>query len=185
MHARSARPLVGLGVALVAALGVLLVPATSAQAADTTVTFAITSAGLTITGPASTDLGSGTSGSNLTASLGTVTVSDARGLLTASWTATVTSTDFTTGGGTPAETIPKADVSYWSGPATGTTGIGVFTPGQLTGLLAQPLSAARTAYTLTLGVGNNSATWNPNLIISLPSSAVAGVYTGTVTNSVA
>ena len=57
---------------------------------------------------------------------------------------------------------------YWSGPATATTGIGVFTPGRLTALLAQSLSVPRTAFTLTLGVGNNSCTWNPSLIVAIP-----------------
>jgi hypothetical protein len=52
-------------------------------------------------------------------------------------------------------------------------------------ILAQSLSVPRTAFTLTLGVGDNSATWNPTLIVSVPASAVAGVYTGTVTHSVA
>jgi hypothetical protein len=35
--------------------------------------------------------------------MGPVTVTDARGSLTATWTATVSSTDYTTGGGTPAK----------------------------------------------------------------------------------
>jgi hypothetical protein len=76
-------------------------------------------------------------GTSITNPMGPVAVTDLRGALTATWTTTVSSTDYTTGGGTPAETIPKADVSYWSGPATATTGVGVFTPGQLTALLAQ------------------------------------------------
>jgi hypothetical protein len=163
----------------------LLFPATSAQASDTTVVFTLDAGALTISAPASSSLGHGAAGTALSAALGPVTVNDGRALLTASWVATASSTDFTTGGGTPAETISKANVSYWSGPATSTTGVGVFTPGQLTALLATSLSAPRTAFTLTLGVGNNSATWNPTLIVNLPSAAVAGTYTGTITHSVA
>jgi hypothetical protein len=34
-------------------------------------------------------------------------------------------------------------------------------------------------------VGNNTTTWNPTLIVTIPSTAVAGTYTGTVTHSVA
>jgi hypothetical protein len=157
----------------------------AATTGDTTATFTVTAGALSITVPASVNLGSGAASTSLTGPMGPVTVTDARGALTATWTTTVSSTDFTTGGGTPAETIPKASVSYWSGPATATTGIGVFTPGQLTAILAQSLSVPRTAFTLTLGVGNNSATWNPTLIVAIPASAVAGLYTGTVTHSVA
>jgi hypothetical protein len=152
---------------------------------DTTVTFTVTAGALSITVPASVDLGSGAAGTQITGNMGPVTVTDARAALVATWTATVSSTDFTTGGGTPAETISKANVSYWSGPATSTTGTGVFTPGQLTALLAQSLSVPRTAFTLTAGVGDNSATWNPGLIVNVPAAAVAGTYTGTVTHSVA
>jgi hypothetical protein len=161
------------------------VAAHAATSGDTTVTFTVTAGALSITVPASVDLGSGPPGGTITGNMGPVTVTDQRGALTAAWTATVSSTDFTTGGGTPAETISKSNVSYWSGPATATTGVGVFTPGQLTALLAQSLSVPRTAFTLTLGVGNNSATWNPSLIVNVPAGAVAGTYTGTVTHSVA
>jgi hypothetical protein len=114
-----------------------------------------------------------------------VTVTDARALLTASWTSTVSGTAFTTGGATTAETIPAANISYWSGLATSTSGVGTFTPGEATAALAQTLSASRTAYTLTLGVSNNSATWNPTLVVAVPASAVVGTYTGTITHSVA
>jgi hypothetical protein len=159
--------------------------ADAATSGDTTVTFTVGAGALSITVPASVDLGTGAAGTQITGQMGTVTVTDARAALTATWTATVSSTDFTTGGGTPAETIPKANVSYWSGPATATSGAGVFTPGQLTALLAVSLSVPRTAFTLTLGVGNNSCSWNPGLIVNVPVSAVAGLYTGTVTHSVA
>jgi hypothetical protein len=60
-----------------------------------------------------------------------------------------------------------------------------FTPGQLTAILAVALSVPRTAFTLTLGVGSNSCIWNPSLIVNIPVAAVAGLYTGTVTHSVA
>lgn len=160
-------------------------PADAATTGDTTVTFTVTAGALNITVPASVNLGSGAAATSLTGQMGPVTVDDLRGALTATWTTTVSSTDFATGGGTPAETIPKAAVSYWSDPATATSGIGVFTPGQLTALLAQSLSVPRTAFTLTLGVGNNSCTWNPSLIVAIPAATVAGLYTGTVTHSVA
>ncbi|WP_327321152.1 hypothetical protein OG735_00510 [Streptomyces sp. NBC_01210] len=57
-----------------------------------------------------------------------------------SWTATVSVTSCTTGGGSPAETIPKSRLAYWSGPATAKTGTGTATPGQGTPAQAQSLS---------------------------------------------
>jgi hypothetical protein len=58
-------------------------------------------------------------------------------------------------------------------------------PGQATALLAQSLSASRTAFSASATVGNNTTTWNPTLVVTLPSDAVAGLYSGTVTHSVA
>jgi hypothetical protein len=163
----------------------LLAAVPASAVTSTTVTVTIGAGALSISTPASADLGTVSPGASATGALGAVTVTDARALLTATWTASVVGTDFTTGGATPAETIPVADVSYWSGLATSTSGLGVFTPGQLTALLAQPISASITAYKLTLGVGNSTATWNPHVIIAVPAAAVTGVYTGTVTHSVA
>ena len=74
-----------------------------------------------MTAPATVDLGSGAPGTTITGALGAVTVTDDRALLTASWTADASATDWTTGGGTPAETIPAADVGYDPGTIT-TTG---------------------------------------------------------------
>jgi hypothetical protein len=139
---------------------------------------------LSISVPATADLGTTGPGSTAAGKLGTVTVSDTRNLLTVSWTASVISSDFTTGGGTPPETIPASVVSYWSGSATDTSGIGVFTPGQPNASLAVPIATSKAAFTVTLGIGNNSASWNPNLRIAVPLTALAGKYTGTVTHSV-
>jgi alpha-tubulin suppressor-like RCC1 family protein len=123
-------------------------------------------------------------GTTTSAQLGTVTVTDNRALVSASWTAVVSSTTFTTGVGSPALTIPTTDVTYWSGSATATSGTGTFTPGQSTSAGKQGLSVSRTAFTLTAGAGVNSASWNPTLGVTVPASAVAGSYTGTVTHSV-
>ena len=68
---------------------------------DTTVTFTVTSGALTMSAPGTAKFGSGGPGSTIKGSLGTVSVTDGRALVSASWTATVSSTDFTTGGGSP------------------------------------------------------------------------------------
>ena len=144
-------------------------------------------AGVAISAPASVNLGTRPTGTtSLSASLGSVTVSDTRGLVVlGSWTATVASTDFQTGAGTSNETIAKANIAYASLAATSSSGIGVFTPGQATVELAQSLSVSRTAFTGTALLLNNSVTWNPTIVVSIPSSAVAGTYAATITHSVA
>ena len=119
-----------------------------------------------------------------TAQLGTVTVTDNRALGSAAWTATVTSTTFTTGTGRGSRWVPAGQVSYWSGPATSSSGSSAFTPGQPTAATAQTLAASRVAFSLTGGSGDNSASWNPTLTISVPPMAAAGTYTATITHSV-
>jgi hypothetical protein len=90
-----------------------------------------------------------------------------------------------TGGGTAQETIPPAQVTYWSGPATATAGTGTFTPGQATSAAAVSLTTPRTAFSLISGTSITSASWNPTLSVSVPAAAVAGTYTATITHSVA
>ena len=160
--------------------------ATPAGAAQTSATFTLTAGTLALSVPGSANLGStGTGSTTTSAQLGAVSVSDARGTLGGSWTAAVSSSDFVTGGATANETITNDDVDYWSGPGTATSGVGTFTPGQLTSVLAVDLSTARTAFGAAAVVGNNTATWNPTVVVNLRSSAVAGTYAGTVTHSIA
>lgn len=175
------------GVFAVAGLAALGGMAPSAQAVDTTVTFTLTAAGgLGVNAPVSVDLGSAaTNAGSVSAQVGTVTVDDQRGLLAGSWTASVVSSDFTTGGATPEETIPAADVAYWSGPATAVSGTVVATPGQLTAAAAVVIDTSRTAFSATGIVGNNSASWDPTIVVTVPASAVVGTYSGTISHSVA
>ncbi len=173
-------------VAAGAAIVVAVPGVASAAPGDTSVTFSVSGGSLAISVPAGpVGLGSGLPGNSINGQLGNVTVTDTRALLTAAWTASAISTSFTTGSGTAPETIPATSVSYWSGTASAATGLGVFTPGQATSAQAQSLNVSRTAYSLTGGTGNNSATWNPTLVVAIPASAVNGTYTGTVTHSIA
>ncbi len=112
-------------------------------------------------------------------------MNDQRGALTAGWVTSVTSTAFTTGGATGPETISNASISYWSGAATSSSGLGTKTPGQATSANAVDMSVSRTAFTQSTGTGNNAAAWNPTLIVTPPAASVAGTYSGTVTHSVA
>lgn len=168
-----------LGLSALLALAALPLTATPAQAA---------APGLAITAPASVSLGTVTVGSSsISASLGTVRVSTASAVLhLASWTATVSTSGFTTGGGSAAELVPAGSVSYQSGPATAQAGLALnaCAPGQL---LAQPLSVPREAFScagLSL-LSSTSLSWNPTLVVSLPPGLVTGAYLGTITHSVA
>lgn len=168
-------------VAAVIGFGLVGMAVLPARADDTTVTFSITTAGLTINSPGSVSIGSVASGAtSIAGQIGPVTVTDGRATLNGSWTSTVTGTDFTTGGGTPAETIPNINVSYSPGPLTASTGTGTFTPGP-----GGQINVPRVAFTGTALVGNNTATWNPTLTVTIPAATVGGTYTGTVTHSVA
>ncbi|MEV0537869.1 hypothetical protein [Kitasatospora sp. NPDC050463] len=129
-------------------------------------------------------LGSAPPGGTLSAVLGSVSVSDGRGLATSTWTATVSATNFTTGGATSAETITTANVSYWSGPATSANGTVTVSPGQSDASTKQALNSPRSAFTST-GSGNSSTGWTPTLVVTVPAAAVHGTYTGTVTHSAA
>jgi hypothetical protein len=153
----------------------------------TTQNFTLTVAlgALAITVPAAVSLGNAAPSGSISAQLGTVQITDTRNSNPANWTVTVSATSFKTGGGTTPETIPTTAVSYWSGGFTAKSGLGTFTGGQITASDAVVLSASRTAFTHTSGLLNNSASFNPTLIIAVPAAALAGTYTGTVTHSVA
>ena len=83
---------------------------------------------LSITVPAGADLGTADPGGATNAGLGTVEVTDNRASSGATWTATVSATNFTTGAGTTAETIPAADATYFINALATTTGTATFTP---------------------------------------------------------
>jgi hypothetical protein len=182
------RHIVLAGAAVVAVAVVLsAAPASAAPSATTNATFDIVGAGLDITAPATASLGSGSPGTAISGSLGTVHVSDARGASDASWTATVTATNFQTGTGTPTERVLASDIDYWSGTASDSAGNGSFVPGQATASSAQPLSNVDplTAFTHDGGTGVNSVSWSPTLIVNVQASDEVGTYSGSVTHSVA
>ncbi|MGW7329173.1 hypothetical protein ACWGIU_11410 [Streptomyces sp. NPDC054840] len=136
-----------------------------------------------ITAPASANIGSAAPGSTTTVQLGQVKVTSSG---TLRWAATVSATNFTTGGGSPGQTIAPGNLSYWSGPVVSKTGPGTFSPGQPTAANQVTLNVARTAFTYSTALTTSSSViWQPTLIMSVPANAVSGSYTGTVTHSVA
>ena len=144
-----------------------------------TATVTVISGVLSITAPASASLGSADPGGTISANLGTVQVTDGRGF-GAGWTATVATTAFTTGRGTPPEIIPAGNASYAISALSQTTGSATFTFVPLTNLRITP----RAVVTATNVAGNTSATWNPLINIRVPASAIGGTYTATITHSV-
>lgn len=166
------KPLAIVALALTGSLGL----ASPASADPTVTTFSLTGGSLTlaVSGTATlTNEASGVSANSITGQLGTVTVTDARGG-TAGWVTSAISTMFT---GTIAGT-PSTDVLYTNGTITKT---GANT---VTGITAGSLVGALPVATATAVSGNNTASWNPTIDVSMPAGALATTYTGTVTTSV-
>ena len=147
-----------------------------ADAADTTTTFTIAAAGgLSISAPATANLGSVSSGAtSVSGSLGTVTVTDQRGLILGNWTATASSTNFAHSSNATYD-IAKTNAVYAAGLTSGDGGASAGVGGSL---VAPVIAAAR------LGAGNNTVTWNPTITVALSPTAVVGTYTATITHSV-
>jgi hypothetical protein len=172
-----------LGAAAVIGMALTSTAAFAAVAApETTVTFAVGTGLLSMTAPDSATLATGTGqpGTTISGLVGTTVVTDDRASLAATWTVSVSESDFTTGTLTSAETIPAGDVTYTAGSffTTGTITV-TATPATLT----LGTTAAEDVFG-TAGVGDNSATWNPTLDVAIPAAAVTGTYTGTLTQSV-
>ena len=146
-----------------------------ASADDTTTTFSLTGGTLTLSvggNAALTDEASGVDANTITGTLGVVTVTDGRGG-TAGWVTSAASSTFTGTG------LSVSDgVAYTNGTVT-TTGTG-----SVAAVSAQSLTTTAAAVaTATAVSGNNTATWNPTLDVSMPAGALAGAYAGTVTTS--
>jgi hypothetical protein len=164
-----------------AAAALVLASTLPAAAATTPTTFTIGAGALTISAPASANLGTVASGvGTLSGSLGgNVVVTDNRGLILGGWTASATSTDFSDGA-SPAHTIPATNVLYTPGAVT-VTGVVVAVP--LIGTLSN--TTALNVVTATGVLGSDSASWDPTLTVTIPAAAPAGTYSATLTHSVA
>jgi len=134
---------------------------------------------LSITTPASADLGTAVPGGTASVQIGIAQVSDDRAGAVG-WTATISATDLTTGAGTTAETIPAHDILYLIDGFTSTTGSATFTRTPETDLSG----TAQAVVTATNVDGDNSASWNPLIQVSVPGDAALGTYSATFTYSV-
>ena len=155
--------------------------ASAATSGITTATITVQGGSLSITVPA--DAGNlGTqidtvSGGTVSGPLGQIQVSDARGAVAGSgWVASVISSAFTPPAG-PA--IPASAVSYTAGTIAkiGTATYTANNPGNLTGVVP--------AVTATGITGDNSATWTPTINVVVAGGMAAGMYSATITHSVA
>ena len=147
---------------------------------DTTASITIQGGSLSITVPAAAgNLGSSAnnvSGETISGPLGQVQVNDARNAVAGSgWVASVISTAFTPPSG-PA--IPASDVGYTAGPIT-QVGTATYTPNN-----PSNLTGVAPAITATGITGDNSATWNPTINVTVPGGMAPGVYSATITHSV-
>jgi len=147
-----------------------------AAAGDTATTFVLAGGSLAVTVAPTAILTAGVTGaSSVSGSLGPVSVSDARGNKVG-WTVSDVSTTFTGPQGST-----STAVSYNSGAVTKTGTITATSSGATTLTAATPAAVV----TGTAASGNNTATWTPTLTVSLPTSALADTYSGTVTTSIA
>jgi hypothetical protein len=145
--------------------------------AATSTSFTLTSGALSISAPTgSVSLGTqavSNASSTISGSLGPVTVSDLRGGVT-TWTASVISSAFTPPAG-PAD--PASNVSYAAGTITQAGVVATATP-------ASDLTGVTTVVTGASG-GTSSAVWNPTITVLVPANFAPGVYSATITHSVA
>jgi hypothetical protein len=159
----------------------LVEPASAATSGTTTATVTVVGGFLSITvPPVAGNLGTRTNtvlAGTISGPLGAVQVDDARSAAAGSgWVASVISTAFTPPAG-PA--IAASAVGYTAGTITkvGTATYTANDPPNLTAVVP-----AVTASGIT---GDNSATWNPTINVAVPGGMAAGVYSATITHSVA
>lgn len=146
--------------------------------AATPASFTLTAGALGISAPTnSVSLGTEVASSDqttLSGALGVVTVTDERGGTT-TWTTSVISTAFTPTAG-PAD--PASNLSYSAGVITSDPNVTATATdsSDLTGV-TPVVSGAST--------GVSTASWNPTITIVVPADYAPGVYTATITHSVA
>lgn len=147
-----------------------------ASAADTGTTFALTAGSLTLGVQATAALTNAASGTTaITGSLGAVSVTDERGG-TVNWNVSGASTAFT---GAKVGGSSSTAVSYTGGVVaeTGTITVADGAAKTLTGTAVSVVAPTSLS-------GNNTASWTPQLAVTMPAGALADTYSGTVTTSI-
>jgi hypothetical protein len=171
------RKLVLLASTIVAVSAAIALPT---RAIATTATFTLTAGALSISTPAGpVALGApqvaSTSARTFSGPLGTVTVTDERGGAT-TWVTSVISTAFTP---VPASTaVAAVNVAYAAGTVTQSALVTAATP------VTTDLTGVSPVVNGT-STGLSTASWNPTITVVVPANAAPGVYSGTITHSVA
>ncbi|MDB5621311.1 MAG: Nucleoporin 62kDa-like protein [Tardiphaga sp.] len=154
-------------------------PAQAATTGGTPVTIQVTGGALNISVPAGpVSLGSvsaSSSAQTVSASLGTVSVTDGRGG-TAGWVATASGVAFT---GPQTISVSATGLSSYTATTASVVGTAVVADTDL-----DALSPGGVVQTATGVVGINSATWSPTISVTVPANALAGTYSSTITHSV-
>ncbi len=170
------------GIAAVIGTAALVLAVTTgpamAVAGDTPVTLTVSGGSLSITvTEASAPLGAANPGANTnSANLGDVVVTDTRAGVVG-WNATASSSTVTSI--TVATVIPLSAITYTAptGSTTGTSSVAT-----ASGVMTDP----RDVKIASAVTGNNTATWNPSIVVAIPAQALAATdYTATITTSVA
>jgi hypothetical protein len=174
--------------ALVAGAAGAALPAPGADAA-TALTGTLAAGTLSITVPTSANLGSATvssTGTSVSGHLGTTTVNDSRGSL-AGWTVTISATNLSDGATPTPHTIAaskmKVYIAVGDGP-TLTSGVAVPVTAYSTALTALTLSTSGQTLLSATTTGSNVVTYNPTVSVAVGGGAIAGTYTGTITQTV-
>jgi hypothetical protein len=184
MHTTKTRYRIGRVALAVAISFPLLLVSTGSVSADPSgtseATITIEGGSLGITVPSGTvNLGTFVNvvgGGSVTGTLGAVTVSDARSAAAgAEWSASVISTAFAPAVG-PA--LAASTVAYELGivEKLGTATYEIHNQPDLTAVVPVVVASAIT--------GDNAATWNPEITVSIAGGMAAGIYTATITHSV-
>jgi len=145
------------------------------SASITSLTMDISGGTLSISAPASLDIGAAISPSTASVSMGIITVLDYRGVADSGWIVSAIASALTPAAG-PA--IPANLMGY--DPGTITDGGTVTTVGHVVTLLDGVIPVI----TGSLGTGNETVTWNPTLTVRIPAAFANGHYTATLTHSV-
>ena len=162
-------------------------------AATTNVTFTVAAgSGLSISVPNTNtvDLGTASShvlGTTASGALRSTTVTDTRGALLGAWTVTVTNSAFTGSGTAAGETLAANNASmYIDAVASLTDVVGLAAGGLIPTSAALQVTPVQSGGTLLAGTttGSGSITYTPGVSINVPAATVAGVYSGSVTQTV-
>lgn len=172
------------GALVAAAVGVLtvggVVPASADTTGDTPATVTVTGGFLSITVPADAgslgSRGNTVGGGTISGPLGQVQVEDARSAAAGSgWVTSAISSAFTP----PAGPALAASLVGYSAGTISKVGTATYAANNRT-----DLTAVAPVVTATGITGDNSATWNPTITVTVPGGTVAETYSAVITHSV-